>query len=416
MKIAIVGAGVSGLTAAYLLNRAHDIELFERNDYAGGHANTVTVESGGHDVGLDTGFIVYNERTYPGFVRLLRELDVPSKAGEMSLSVRCRACRMSFSSRGLAGMLSDRGNALRPARVMLALDMLRFFRDTRRVLDRGGFEGATLDGYLRARRYGGEFVRHFIVPLAAAVWSTPAAAIEAFPARYFLRFLLNHGIIGLQPAYVWRTVQGGSQSYVRAITSTFPCRTRLATPVRAIRRHADGVCLFLDDGSARSFDAVVLACHADEALALLADADDGEKRALSGFAYTSNRVTLHSDGSLLPRHPKARACWNYYTADCRRPDAPLHMTFHLNQLQALGEPADYCVSLNASRIEPATILREMTYEHPSYTFETLAAQESVARINGERRTFFAGAHLGYGFHEDGLASGARVAAMLGVEW
>jgi len=262
MKIAVVGGGVSGLTAAYLLNRAHEVEVFERSDYAGGHANTVVVDAGGRDLGLDTGFIVYNDHTYPGFSGLLRELGVETKAGDMSISVRCRACRLEYSSRGLRGMLAQRSNVLRPARWSLGRDILRFFRDTRRVLREGSHQQATLGAFLREQRYSNEFVRHFVMPLASAVWSTPPGAVNDLPAHYFLGFLQNHGIIGLQPAFVWRTVSGGSREYVRRLTASFDCRVRLSTPVRAVRRDAEGVQVVLADGRERGFDKVVLACHA----------------------------------------------------------------------------------------------------------------------------------------------------------
>jgi predicted NAD/FAD-binding protein len=415
MRIAIVGAGVAGLTAAYALNRAHDIELFERSDYAGGHAHTVSVDTRDHPVGLDTGFIVYNEHTYPTFTKLLRDLNVGTKPGDMSISVRCRACDIEYSSRGLSGMLAQRRNALMPRRWRLALDIFRFYRDTRVTVQQSAYDGATLGEFLADRRYGDEFVRHFILPLASAVWSTPSSDVTAFPLRYFLRFLLNHGIIGLQPAFVWRTVEGGSQSYVRAMTATFPCRTRLSTPVRTIRRDVDGVELRFDGGISRRFDHVVLACHADEALALLGDASEDERRALGGFSYTTNAVTLHTDGTLLPERAAAQASWNYYTEDCRDASSPLAMTFHLNRLQKLDDLENYCVSLNATNVKPDTIIAEMMYEHPRYTFDTLAAQCAVERLQGARRTHFAGAYLGYGFHEDGVASGARVAAAFGVE-
>lgn len=413
MKIAVVGGGVSGLTAAYLLNRTHDIELFEQNDYAGGHAHTVVAEVGGRELGLDTGFIVYNDHTYPGFSGLLRELGVATNESDMSISVRCRACRVEYSSRGLGGMLAQRSSVLRPARWPLGWDTLRFFRDTRRVLREGSYEQATLDAFLRDRRYSGEFVRHFMVPLASAVWSTPPAAIGELPARYFLGFLQNHGIIGLQPAFVWRTVRGGSREYVRRLTASFDYRVRLSTPVRAVWRDAEGVRITLDDGRERAFDKVVLACDADQALKLLADPSKEERRALGGFSYTANRAILHTDSAMLPRRPAARASWNYATDDCRGGGGMLGMTYHLNRLQALDEPVDYCVSLNA-RVAPAAVICDMTYEHPAYTFGTLAAQQALASVNGARHTYYAGAHLGYGFHEDGFQSGVRVAALLGV--
>lgn len=414
MRVAIIGAGVAGLTAAYLLHRAHQIELFERDDRPGGHANTIAVDGpDGRELGLDTGFIVYNEPTYPGFTKLLRELHVTTRPGDMSLSVSCHACAMEYSSRGIGGMLADRRNLLRPARWTLGADILRFYRDARRAA-REDASDETLGQFLRAHRYGGEFVRHFIVPLAAAVWSTPAGEAVSFPASYFLRFLANHGIIGLQPAFQWRTVNGGSRTYVRAMTDTFACRLRLDTPVRAVQRDADGVRLRLGDGTHRRYDAVVFACHADEALRLLGDAGCDERDALAGFRYTTNHAALHTDAAMLPRRPAARASWNYRTADCRQGGRALGMTYHLNRLQALDTPVDYCVSLNASGIRPHAIIREMSYDHPAYTFQTLAAQQAVARLQGQRGTYFAGAHLGYGFHEDGLQSGARVAAMLGV--
>lgn len=414
MKIAVIGAGISGLTAAYLLNREHEVHVFERADYAGGHANTVTIDAGDREVGLDTGFIVYNEHTYPGFTKLLRELGVRTKAGDMSLSVRCGACRMEYSSRGIAGFLAQRSNAVRPARAMLAVDMLRFFRDTRRVVASVAYEGATIEEVVRERRYGGEFVRHFLTPLAAAVWSTPAGKMGAFPAAYLLRFLLNHGIIGLQPAYVWRTVEGGSKRYVEAMTEGFADRVRTSAPVRAVRREAERVEVLTDAGS-EHFDHVVMATHADTALALLADADDRERAALGAFRYTTNHAVLHTDGRMLPTREAARASWNYTTRDCRSQGGSLGMTYHLNRLQALREPVDYCVSLNAGGIAAETVIAEMTYEHPQYTFGTLAAQGAMEALQGERHTHYAGAHLGYGFHEDGLQSGARVARGFGIE-
>jgi predicted NAD/FAD-binding protein len=413
VKIAVVGAGISGLTAAYLLNRAHDVELFERNAYAGGHANTVVVSDSGAKVALDTGFIVYNEDNYPGFTRLLRELNVSTQASEMSLGVSCQSCRLEYSSRGLRGMLAQRTNIARPPRWMLGVDILRFYRDTRRVLRRGPFQTDTLGEYLRARRYSGEFSRHFLVPLAAAVWSTSPRQALDFPLRHFLQFLTNHGIIGLQPANKWRTVAGGSRNYIRAMLDTFPGQTHLAAPPTRIERRPDSVHVQLASGECRSFDQVVLACHADEALALLVDPSEAERRALGAFSYTSNRVVLHSDVSLLPARPAARGSWNYATRDCRS-DSALAMTYHLNRLQALSGTRDYCVSVNPRHIHPGKIIQEMTYDHPQYTFETLEAQQVMERINGERRTWYAGAHLGYGFHEDGLASGARVAAAFGI--
>jgi predicted NAD/FAD-binding protein len=395
------------------LHRSYQVELFEREDYAGGHANTLAIDAGGRELGLDTGFMVFNDHTYPGFSRLLRELGVATQPGDMSISVRCRACQLEYSSRGLNGMLAQRSNAFRPARWRLGWDILRFYRDTRRVLRDGSCEQATLAVFLQEKGYGAEFARHFLLPLASAVWSMPPGTVGDMPATYFLRFLQNHGIIGLQPAFVWRTVRGGSREYVRRLTESFGCRLQLSTPVRAVRRDDCGVQLRLAGGCEQVFDKVVMACHADQALRLLADPSREEEAALDGFSYTVNRAVLHTDASMLPQRPAARASWNYATDDCRRAGGTLGMTYHLNRLQALDEPTDYCVSLNAD-VAPAAVIRTMTYEHPAYTFSTLAAQQALARLNGQRHTYYAGAHLGYGFHEDGFQSGVRVAKQLGV--
>jgi predicted NAD/FAD-binding protein len=415
MRIAIVGAGISGLTAAYLVNREHEVDLYEQADYAGGHANTISIDAGDREVALDTGFIVYNENTYPGFTKLLRTLGVRTKPGDMSLSVRCDACNIEYSSRGLRGFLAQRSNMVRPARAALAFDIFRFYRDTRRSIDASAPDRVALDEYVREKRYSGEFVRHFLIPLAAAVWSTPQDKVGDFPAQYFLRFLHNHGIIGLQPAFVWRTVEGGSKRYVEAMTEPFADRVRLHAPVRQVTREAGGARLVLDGGREERYDRVVLATHADQALNMLGDASVEERTALSVFRYTANTANLHTDRQMLPEIPSARASWNYRTADCRAPGQALGMTYHLNRLQALDEPVDYCVTLNARPARPDTIIAEMTYEHPSYTFDTLDGQRAIEALQGQRGTYFAGAHLGYGFHEDGLQSGVRVARRFGIE-
>ena len=414
MKIAIVGAGISGLTAAYLLNREHEVDVYERADYAGGHAHTVSIDAGDREVALDTGFIVYNEHTYPGFTSLLRKLGVKTKPGDMSMSVRCRACDIEYSSRGIAGFLAQRSNVLRPARALLVVDMLRFYRDARRAIREPGLLSGTLAEFTRARRYSGEFSRHFLFPLASAVWSTPRGDVGEFPAEYFIRFMHNHGIIGFQPAFVWRTIEGGSKRYISAMTAQFSDRVRLKAPVRAVRRDPTCVTLMTAAGQER-YDRVVVATHANEALHLLTDASREERAALSRFQYSTNKAVLHTDSSTMPANDSAWASWNYFTTDCRAEFGSLGMTYHLNRLQALQEPTDYFVSLNAANIRPDAVIDEMSYEHPTYTFDTLTAQRDIETLQGQRRTYFAGAHLGYGFHEDGLQSGVRIARSFGIE-
>jgi predicted NAD/FAD-binding protein len=398
--------------SAYLLSKAHEVELFERNDYFGGHSHTVDVDG----VAVDTGFIVYNEPAYPRFSKLLAELGVATQPSDMSFSVTCHACDLAYSSRGLRGMLARPRGMLRPRGVRLAIDIARFYRDAPRSMDDGSLADATLDEYLAAKRFSGEFQRHFIVPLAAAVWSMAPGEVGAFPAKYMLRFLYNHGLVGGgEGRWRWRTVTGGSRSYVQAIVSRLGCAASVSSGVRAVERDAEGVTVCLRDRSSRRFDAVVLACHADEALELMGDASTEEQEALGRFSYSSNRVVLHTDVSYLPRERAAWASWNYVTADCRRPDASLALTYHMNRLQALETRSPICISVNPQApFSEDSAVQEMTYKHPRYTFETLEGQRRVAAINGERRTFFAGAHLAHGFHEDGVESAYRVAAMLGV--
>ncbi len=414
MRIAVIGAGVSGLVSAYLLSRTHDVMLYERNDYFGGHSHTVTHETAAGPVHLDTGFIVYNEPAYPRFSRLLSELGVATQDSDMSFSVSCQACNLAYSSRGIAGMLAEPLGMLRPRNLRLGLDVARFYRDAPRSMNDDAVASMTLSQYLASRGFSDEFRRHFIVPLAAAVWSMPPSEVDGFPARYMLRFLYNHGLVGGDKSrWRWRTVTGGSRAYVEAIVAHLGARAR-QEPVAGVTRGAEGVTVRTTAGE-EAYDAAIMACHADEALVILNDADSEEQSALTMFGYTQNHVVLHTDESLLPRREAARASWNYMTHDCRG-EAGLSLTYHLNRLQAIDSPVQYCVSVNPTTTIPGTaVIQEMTYTHPRYGFQTLEGQERVQTLQGHRNTYFAGAHLGYGFHEDGVESAYQVAAMLGVE-
>ena len=396
MRIAVVGSGVSGLGAAYLLARAHDVHVFELDSRPGGHANTVV-----HDgLALDTGFLVHNTRNYPLLCRLFDELEVATHESDMSFSVSCGGCGLEYSGRR---PFAQPANAARPGFLRLVWEIGRWLR-TAHPED----ESQSLADYLDAHRYSQRFRRHFLIPLTSALWSTaPGRALE-FPAAHAIRFFANHGMLGFGRSR-WRTVTGGSRRYVDAIAARLGGRLHLTRGVRSIRRAPDAVELRIGDEIER-FDRVVIATHADHALALLEDPTSDEQRALGGFAYTTNEAVLHTDSRLLPRARAARASWNYRLDEDDRPT----VTYHLNRLQALDADRDYCVTLNQAVPEEHVIGR-FTYEHPLYTVATLHAQAELRRLAGGP-THFAGAYLGNGFHEDGLASGVAVARALGVDW
>jgi len=396
MKIAVVGSGVSGLGAAYLLARAHDVHVLERDRRAGGHANTVV-----HDgLALDTGFLVHNERNYPLLTRLFAELGVATHESDMSFSVSCRACGLEYSGRR---PFAQPANAARPGYLALLWEIGRWLR-TARPED----ESQSLRDYLDRHGYSQRFRRHFLVPLTSALWSTaPGRALE-FPAAYAIRFFDNHGMLGFG-RFRWRTMTGGSRRYVDAIAATLGDRLRLDSGVRSVRRTPDFVELRVGDQIER-FDRVVLATHADQALALLEDPTPDEQRVLGAFAYTRNEAVLHTDARFLPRASAARASWNYRLGDDGRPT----ITYHLNRLQALAADRDYCVTLNED-VPEEHVLGRFAYEHPLYTVDTLRARADLPRL-ADGRTHYAGAYFGNGFHEDGLASGVAVARALGVGW
>jgi uncharacterized protein len=417
VNVAVVGAGVSGLTAAYALHRdGRQVQLFERDAAVGGHVKTVEVDSAHGRVAVDTGFIVYNERTYPRFVGLLDELGVESQPSDMSLSSVCCSCGVEFASRSRRALFARQSSLVRASHWQMMLDILRFHRDARQTIDAGASDLLTLGDYLRTRGFGKGFRNHFIIPITAAVWSTAPERVLDFPVEYLLRFLDNHGLVGLGRAPQWRTIKGGSREYVARIVATLPEDSVVAgDPVVRIQRDETGVTIHTERGRTRHFDAVVLASHADDALAMLSDADAAEHAALNGFDYTRNQVVLHSDETLMPSRGQAWASWNVEQPDCASLGAEVSMTYHMNRLQALSGPEQYFVSVNpGARVRPGRVLLEREFSHPLYTFRTLNAQQALRSLQGHRSTYYAGAHLGYGFHEDGCRSGYEAAELIGA--
>jgi predicted NAD/FAD-binding protein len=412
--VGVVGSGIAGLAAAHYLARRHRVTLFESESRLGGHAHTHDVAIGGRALRVDTGFIVYNHRTYPRFVNLLAELGVRGRKSDMSYGVRCRRCGLEYSSRGVAGLFAQRRRALDPSHLRLLADIPRFSRDARAFLARPETEECelALGGFLDRGRYSSSFVRHFILPMGGAIWSAPFAEMRLFPARSFLRFFANHGWLSLRGAPQWWTIEGGSRTYVDAIALRLRGEVHLSRPVEAVRRGHDGVTVS-SRGREWRFDRIVIATHADQALRLLADPSDDERRLLGAFRYSRNRAVLHADRQLLPRSTAAWASWNSDLVDCRDDAAPVSLTYHMNRLQGLLGPDELCVTLNSAG-DPERVLAAMEYTHPILDGPALLAQVEIARRNGERRTFFAGAHLRYGFHEDGLVSAIAVAERLGV--
>ena len=418
---AVIGAGVSGLTAAHVLSRTHDVTLFEADDRLGGHAHTHDVPApDGRVLGVDSGFIVHNERTYPHLLRLFAELGVETRPTEMSMSITCDSCGLSYAGgRGLSGILAQPWRAADPKFLRMLAEVPRFHRAARSLLATDGPE-LTWGEFLAEGGYSEHFVRHFALPLVSCVWSADERDSLAYPARHLFRFLDHHGMLSVTGSPTWRTVVGGSRTYVELLAAGLP-DVRRSTPVSAMVRHYDGVDVTTSDGAVATYDRTVVATHADQALELLADATPEEKRDLGAIGYSANHTVLHRDASILPRRRTARAAWNHRTscgdaANDSGDDQGVTVSYWMNRLQGLTDVDDLVVTLNgAEQVDPSTVVAEMTYAHPVFT---PAAVDAAARLRsaGGNRLAFAGAHLGWGFHEDGCRSGVEAAAALGVTW
>jgi predicted NAD/FAD-binding protein len=413
-RIAVIGSGISGMAAAYLLSQKHEVWLFEKDGRLGGHTHTHEIETSRGVLPIDTGFMVHNDRTYPNLVRLFRTLGVARQPSDMSFGVCCRETGFEYSSRGIAGFFAGNRNWFRPAHYRFFAEIVRFHREARQLLHDPAGAGLTLRDYLQAHQFRGDFARYYLHPMAAAVWSTSPEEIEDFPAFTLIRFLENHGLLGLTSAPPWYVLQGGSRTYIPPLTAPYQKRIRLAAKVDGVIRTPSGVEISFQDRAPEHFDEVVFACHAPQTLQLLKDASPLEKQVLSGFRTSRNETVLHTDSRLLPRRPRARASWNYHLG-ARRHRATL--TYHMNRLQSLPTAEDYCVTLNDTpSLEEKKILREMAYFHPLYTLEAVRSQARWQEISGRNRAHFCGAYWFYGFHEDGLNSAIRVADRLGASW
>jgi predicted NAD/FAD-binding protein len=404
-RIAVIGAGISGLCAAWKLSQDHDVTVYEANDYAGGHTNTIDVSWQGRDYAIDTGFIVFNDWTYPHFIAMLKKLGVAWQPSNMSFSLRCERTGLEYNGTSLNALFAQRRNLLRPSFLRMLTDILRFNREARRLLE-GQDNLLALGDYLLREGYSAEFTERYILPMGRAIWSAEADAMLEFPARFFVDFFERHGFLNIEDRPQWQAVRGGSREYVRKLLAATNATMHLSTPIAAVRRLADTVTVRTKGGAVDQFDHVFLACHSDQALAMLADASPAEHDVLSAFPYAANEAILHTDMNMLPRRPLARAAWNYHALANQQ--QPVALTYDMNVLQTLDAPTRFLVTLNrGDAIDPRKILHRVQYHHPVYLPAGVAAQQRHREVNGARRTYFCGAYWRYGFHEDGVVSALR---------
>lgn len=414
LDIAVIGSGIAGMSAAWLLSQKHSVTVYEREDRIGGHSNTVTVPSDNNPIPVDTGFIVYNERNYPNLTALFNHLDVPTKASEMSFAASLDGGRFEYSGTDLNGLFGQRRNILRPRFWAMLADLRRFYRTAPQFLASGESDTCSLGDYLQANGYSKPFTEDHLLPMGAAIWSASAAEMLAFPAAAFIRFFESHGLLEITNRPIWRTVDGGSREYVKRLTAGFRNSILLGLPAKSLRRLGNGVEVEAQDGSRRRFDHVVIAAHADQALGLLDDADTLEKRWLGGIQYSKNRAVLHNDPRLMPNRRRTWSSWNYLQSPQDRGDAALCVTYWMNRLQGIDPSTPLFVTLNPFA-EPAeeSVIGEFAYEHPRFDRTALQAQKHLWSLQGRRNTWFCGSYFGYGFHEDALQSGLAVAEAIG---
>lgn len=413
MKIAIIGTGISGLTTAHLLSKKHQVTVFEANDYIGGHTATVDVQVPSGKYAIDTGFIVFNNWTYPNFIKLMTNLKVAWKDSSMSFSVKSELNGLEYNGTSLNSLFAQRLNFFRPSFYRMIKDIMRFNKESLQVLENPNQE--LLGDYLKKRNYSNEFKMNYIVPMGAAIWSASVEQMDLFPIEYFVRFFKNHGMLSVNDRPVWKVIQNGSRSYIEPITQQFKHQIQLKTKVlQVVRSEKDVKITFEKEGvkTVDSFDQVVFASHSDQTLKMLSDITPLEKEIMHGFSYQSNSVILHTDINLLPKRKLAWAAWNYFIpqSDLGR----VALTYNMNILQGIVSPETFCVSLNQDHlIDPKKILRRFNYDHPVYTRAAFDSQKRWSEISGKNRTHFCGAYWGYGFHEDGVKSALQVCESFG---
>jgi predicted NAD/FAD-binding protein len=414
MKIAIIGGGISGLTTAHLLCGEHEITLFEANDYPGGHTNTLDVSHDGKNYAVDTGFIVFNEHTYPNFIKLLERLGVPSQPSVMSFAVDCQSSGLQYSATNLDTLFAQRKNLLSLPFWRMLLEILRFNRSSAALYGSSDMS-LTLGEYLRVNGYSQLFIEKFLIPMGAAVWSADPARFLSFPAAAFVQFFTNHGMLNVFDQPTWRVVQGGSRQYVEPLTRPFRDRIRLSTPVERVQRFGDRVTVTPRGADSENFDHVVMACHSDQALTILTDPTDAERDLLGAIPYQKNDTVLHTDSNLLPSIAKARASWNCHIPQKRQNSVVL--TYWMNLLQTISAPVEFCVTLNSPEaIDPASVIRRLVYHHPVYSTAAFQAQKRRDEISGVNRTSYCGAYWSWGFHEDGVKSALAVCRQFGKDF
>jgi predicted NAD/FAD-binding protein len=414
-SIGVVGGGIGGLGAAWLLDRGYRVTLLERNAYVGGHTNTLMVEDPRGAFPVDTGFMVFNDRNYPNLIKLFHHLGVASYPTCMSFAASLDGGRLEYAGTDLNGLFGQRTNLLKPGFLRMLADILRFNAAAKEFQARDSDSSLTLGDFLERGRYSEPFASHYLLPMAAAIWSCPTEQMRAFPFISFARFFNNHGLLDLHDRPQWRTVRGGSQIYVERMRSRMGAEVRTACRVQRVRRLSEGAEVRTEDGERLRFDALVLGCHGDEALGLIEQPTELERELLGAFRYQPNQVYLHSDPALMPRRRRVWSSWNYLRGTGEDPHAPVTVTYWMNRLQDLPTGRDIFVSLNPVRPpRDESVIAALTYDHPVFDARAIAAQQRMGEIQGRDRLWFAGAYLGYGFHEDGLRSALDVAAALGV--
>lgn len=411
MRIAIIGSGISGMVAAYLLSPENEVTVFEANDYIGGHTHTIDVADADRSYAVDTGFIVFNAHTYPHFIRLMKKIGVAWQPSIMSFSLQCQKTGLIFSPSSFNSLFAQRRNLLRPSFYRMLLEALRFRRESPALLG-SGEDTLTIAEYLEQKKYSEMFKNHFIIPLGSAIWSADPDKFREFPARYFAEFFNNHGFLNIRNQPQWLVIKGGSSRYVAPLIRSYKDRIRTNAPVASVRRHPDRVEVRPVNGGTEEFDQVIVATHSDQALALLSDPSDAERHILGSIPYQENETVLHRDTSVLPPQRCAWASWNYFNPPENR--GRVALTYNMSILQGLKAETPFCVTLNwPGSIDPEKIYRKLIYHHPVYTPAGLQARKRQAEINGVNRTYFCGAYWGYGFHEDGVKSALEVCKHFG---